>query len=165
MEYDKKTKILTISHYYNEELKDMFEDTKIIFFDYCDNDYHNYVSEFNQPITKYPKTVTHISFANSFNQPIDNLPESLIYLNFCVSVFDQPIDKLPKNLKYLGLSESFNQPVDNLPDSLTYLYFDYCFNQKVDKLPKNLFFLSFGRQTPVRLAHPKIFIIFEMSFF
>jgi hypothetical protein len=55
--------------------------------------------------------------------------------------------------------------VDNLPNTLTHLTFLGCFNKPVNNLPESLTHLTLGRQTPVRLAHPKIFIIFEMTYF
>jgi hypothetical protein len=41
------------------------------------------------------------------------------------------------------------------------LHIPHSFNEElIDNLPENLTHLIFGRQTPVRLAHPKIMNIF-----
>jgi hypothetical protein len=50
----------------------------------------------------------------------------------------------------------------DIPEETKIMIFSaYCiFNQPVDNLPKTLTLLTFGRQSPVRLAHPKIMNIF-----
>jgi hypothetical protein len=119
MEYNKETKTLTINFDFNEELKNIPKDVKIIIF----NNKHS-----------------HLSY---FNQKVDNLPQSLIHLTFGI-IFDQKVDKLPKNLTHLIFCYYFNQKVDNLPKNLTHLTFGSKFTQIIDVLPKNLKYLKLG---------------------
>jgi hypothetical protein len=81
-----------------------------------------------------------------------------------------------KETKTLTLPYNFNEKLKDIPEetekiifhnySYNYSHGYYSlFNQSVDNLPLSLTHLTFGRQTPVRLAHPKIFIIFEMTLF
>ena len=113
--YNKKTNTLTIPLNFNEELKDLPSDTKIIIFeeDYNKREY----SQFNQLVDKLPNNLTHLTFGCYFDKLVNNLP------NF---------------LKNLTFGDNFNQKVDNLPNILIYLTFGYCFNEKVDNLPNNL---------------------------
>jgi hypothetical protein len=62
--------------------------------------------------------------------------------------FDEELKDLPKETKIIIFSENLDE------DKYSY------FNQSVDNLPETLTHLTFGRQTPVRLAHPKIMNIF-----
>jgi hypothetical protein len=78
-----------------------------------------------------------------------------------------------KERKTLNIPYNFNEELKDIPEeteiiifSQTYFNDEYSqFNQPVDNLPEKITHLTFGRQTPVRLAHPKIFIIFEMTLF
>jgi hypothetical protein len=92
--YNKDTKTLTIPYSFNEEIKDIPEETEIIIFS---KNYRNKkYSKFNQ------KFLTQITFSCYFNQFVDNLPKKLTHLYF---------------------DNCFNQPVDNLLLSLTHLTF------------------------------------------
>jgi hypothetical protein len=82
---------------------------------------------------------------------------------FSVSEFNEPVDDLPENLLEITFGYRFNQSVDNLPNKLIKLTLGTYFDKPINYLPASLKYLALGRQTPVRLAHPKIFIIFEMT--
>ena len=110
MEYNKEIKTLIIHYTFNEKLKDLPEETKIIIFD---EEYPNY-SNFNQTVDKLPQNITHLTFGFRFNQKVDKLPQSITHLTFSW-VFDQTVDNLPQNLTHLTFGYDFNQKVDNLP--------------------------------------------------
>ena len=67
-----------------------------------------------------------------------------------------------KETKTLTIPYNFNRELKDIPEETEIIEICGNFNKLVDNLPKKLTHLTFGRQTPVRLAHPKIFIIFEM---
>jgi hypothetical protein len=87
--YNKDTKTLTIPYSFNEEIKDIPEETEIIIFS---KNYRNKkYSKFNQKVDNLQKFLTqitfgcyltHLYFDNCFNQPVDNLPLSLTHLTF-----------------------------------------------------------------------------------
>jgi hypothetical protein len=70
--------------------------------------------------------------------------------------------------KTLTLPFHFNKEIKDIPKETEIIIFSESrqyalyseFNKPVDNLPENLTHLTFGRQTPVRLAHPKIMNIF-----
>jgi hypothetical protein len=135
--YNKETKTLNIPDSFNEELKDIPEETEIIVFSENYTDF----SKFNQPVDNLPISLTHLTFGMYFNQPVDNLPKNLTYLKFGHS-FNQPVDNLPENLTYLEFWYDFNQPVDNLPKKITHLIFGGSFNQPVNNLPDSIHILE-----------------------
>jgi hypothetical protein len=92
MQYNIDIKTL-IPYNFNEELKDIPNDTQIIVFE---NEY----SIFNQKVDNLPKNLTQITFGFYFNQKVDYLPQNLIHLTFG-GYFNQKIDNLPKNIIYL----------------------------------------------------------------
>jgi hypothetical protein len=97
--YNKETKTLTIPYIFNEELKDIPEETETIIFT------ENYgFSVFDNSVDNLPLSLTHLTFGYWFNKPVDNLPLSLTHLTF---------------------GDRFNQPVDNLPNNLTHLTFGH----------------------------------------
>jgi hypothetical protein len=73
-----------------------------------------------------------------------------------------------KNTKTLTIPLTFNYELKEIPEGTEIIIFsqnyfknEYSkFNQPVNNLPNTLTNLTFGRQTPVRLAHPKIMNIF-----
>jgi hypothetical protein len=80
------------------------------------------------------------------------------------------IEHYNKETKTLTIPYNFNEELKDIPEETEIIIFNKNsnFNQPVNNLPKTITHLSFGRQTPVRLAHPKImniFIILEMSLF
>jgi hypothetical protein len=125
MEYNKETKTLKIHYEFNEELKNIPEDTKTIFFQY-----EHYISLFNQKVDNLPQNLTCIIFGLEFNKKVNYLPKNLTYLSFgwVIQLF----------------RSKFNQKINCLPKNLTHLTFVSKFNQKIDKLPKNLIHLTFG---------------------
>jgi hypothetical protein len=130
--YNKDTKTLTIPHTFNEELKDIPEETEIIIFNQnCDNCEY---SKFNQQVDKLPKKLTHLTFGSRFNQYVDNLPENLTHLILGFE-FNQPVDNLPKNLTHLTFGESFYQSVDNLPKNLKEIIFYSKNNINIKNIP------------------------------
>ena len=88
--YNKKTNTLTIPLNFNEELKDLPSDTKIIIFeeDYNKREY----SQFNQLVDKLPNNLTHLAFGCCFNEKVDNLPNNLKQLK----IFETPVYYLKK---------------------------------------------------------------------
>ena len=77
--YDTEKKTLKIPFYFNEELKDLPSNIKIIIFE---EDYDKIeFSKFNQPIDNLPSSVLRITFGSVFNQKI-NLPCGLRRLTF-----------------------------------------------------------------------------------
>jgi hypothetical protein len=132
MEYNKETKTLIISYDFNEELKDIPNDTEIIIFE---NEEPKY-SIFNQKVVNLPQNLTHLTFGSYFDQKVDNLPKNLTHLTIDYK-FNQKIDNLPKNLTHLTLSYNFNQKLDNLPKNLKYLKIKWYYNKKII-LPKSL---------------------------
>jgi hypothetical protein len=139
MEYNRDTKTLTIDYDFNEELKDIPNDTQIIIFKN-----KNKFSKFNKKVDNLPKSLIKIFFGGYFNQKIDYLPQSLTHLSFgyCfnrkVNNFSEYFLGLPKNLSCLTFNDWFKQKINNFPKNLTQLNFGVLFNQKIDKLPKNL---------------------------
>ena len=129
MEYNKETKTLTIYYNFNEELKDIPNDTQIIIF----RDSYKF--------DKLPKcfigllqNLTHLTLNFYFNQNYKNLPQSLTYLKFGYN-FNQKINNLtkyflgfPKNLYHLTFGIDFNQKVNDLPKNLTHLIFGHLKN-------------------------------------
>ena len=101
--YNKKTNTLTIPLNFNEELKDLPSDTKIIIFeeDYNKREY----SQFNQLVDKLPNNLTHLTFGCYFDKLVNNLPNFLKNLTFGDN-FNQKVDNLPNNLKQLKIFET-----------------------------------------------------------
>jgi hypothetical protein len=74
------------------------------------------------------------------------------------------IDYYNKNTKILTIPNTFNRKLNDIPKETEIIIFSEddswsgrsYFNQPVNNLPETLTHLTFGRQTPVRLAHPKI---------
>jgi hypothetical protein len=143
--YNNTTKTLTIPYKFNEELKDIPDDTEIIIFDEdLKNDKY---SIFNQKIKDnvLPDSLHTLSFGLSFNQKIKEnvLPESLHTLRLGY-YFNQEIKEniLPKSLHTLTFGYHFNQEIKEnvLPDSHHTLTFRDCFNQviKENVLPKSI---------------------------
>ena len=70
--------------------------------------------------------------------------------------------------KTLTLSCHFNKEIKDIPKETEIIIFSESkqyalyseFNKPVDNLPEKITNITFGRQTPVRLAHPKIMNIF-----
>ena len=133
--YDKERKTLKIPFYFNEELKNLPSNVKIIIFE---EDYDKFeFSKFNQTIGNLPLSIMRITFGSIFNQPINDLPHSLTRLTLGHH-FNQPMNNLPHSLTHLTFGMSFNQPLNNLPNYLTYLTFGISFNQEVNNLPPSL---------------------------
>ena len=101
--YNKKTNTLTIPFNFNEELKDLPLDTKIIKFE--EDFYKEENSRFNQLVDNWPNYLTHLTFGYYFDQFVDNLPENLTHLTFKYN-FSQSVDNLPLNLKQLKICET-----------------------------------------------------------
>jgi hypothetical protein len=78
--YNKETKTLTIPYIFNEELKDIPEETEIIIFNQNLVKYE--YSKFNKSVDNLPKNITHLTFGSSFNQSVNKLPETLTHLTF-----------------------------------------------------------------------------------
>jgi hypothetical protein len=124
-------------------------------------------------INALPKSLTHLSFGFYFNKKISDIPKMVLPINLTnVTLsfgpwFDTPLSNLSDKITCINFGKNFKQNIDkdNLPKNLTQLFFNKVaqFNNSLDNLPENLTHLTLGRQTPVRLAHPKIFIIFEMT--
>ena len=155
--YNKKTNTLVIYADFNDELKNLPEQTLIIIFNEQLDDIRS-CSKFNKPVDNLPNSVTDLTFGFAFNQLVDNLPNSLTHLTFGWN-FNQLVDNLPgshkcnkisnctcqsQNLTHLNFGIDFNQKIDNLPNSLTHLTFKHCFNQIVDNLPNSITHLQFG---------------------
>ena len=119
--YNFETQTLSIPWDFNDELKKLPQDLKIIIFE--EDDYKFQYSTFNKPVNNLPENLTHLTFGSKFNQQVNNFTSSLTHLTF---------------------GYGFNKPVDDLPENLTHLIFGFCFNQPVDNLPKNLTHLTFG---------------------
>jgi hypothetical protein len=132
MQYNKETKSLIISCDFNEELKDIPNDTQIIIFE---NEEPKYLM-FNQKVDNLPQNLTHLTFGFYFNQKIDNLPKNLTHLNFG-DLFLNKIDNLPKNLTHLTFKCWFNEKLCNLPKNLKLLKLGWFF-QNDFIFPKNL---------------------------
>jgi hypothetical protein len=143
--YNNITKTLTIPSDFNQELKDIPDDTEIIIFD---EDLKNKkYSKFNQEIKEnvLADSLHTIKFGFSFNQEIKEnvLPDSLHTLTFGRR-FNQEIKEnvLPDTLHTLTLGCYFNQEIKEnvLPDSLHTLTFGICFNQEIEEnvLPKSI---------------------------
>lgn len=75
--YNEKASTLTIPFNFNEELKNLPFDIKIIIFE----EYFPFwkYSNFNQRVDDLPNTLTHLTFGSYFNQKINNLPNSLTH--------------------------------------------------------------------------------------
>lgn len=144
-DYSEEPDTVRIPYNFNQELKDLPEDTlKIIFDQYFD--YHgnnNQISKFNQSVDNLPNGLIELKFGYYFNQNVDKLPNNLKKLTFGDN-FNQTVDKLPNNLNKLRFGFAFNQNVDNLPSNLNKLRFGYNFNHPVDKLPNSLTHLILG---------------------
>jgi len=139
--YDKERKTLKIPFYFNEELKNLPSNVKIIIFE---EDYDKFeFSKFNQTIGNLPLSIMRITFGSIFNQPINDLPHSLTRLTLGHH-FNQPMNNLPHSLTHLTFGMSFNQPLNNLPNYLTHLTFGMSFNQPLNNLPNYLTYLTFG---------------------
>jgi hypothetical protein len=136
MQYNKITKTLIISYDFDEELKDIPNDTEIIIFENENKD-----SRFNQKVDNLPENLTHLTFGTEFNQKVDNLPQNLIHLTFRM-YFNQKVDKLSKNLTHLILNDLFLKKINNLPKNLTHLTFRCWINEKLCNLPKNLTYIK-----------------------
>jgi hypothetical protein len=91
MEYNTDTKTLIISCDFNEELKDIPNDTQIIIF-------KNEYSIFNIKVNYLPQSLTHIIFGSLIHQKLDKLPKNLTHLTF-KDYFDNKVDNLPKKFK------------------------------------------------------------------
>jgi hypothetical protein len=78
MEYNKETKTLSIPYNFDEELKDIPEETEIIIF----LEYFINFSVFNKKINNFPQNLTQLTFGYNFNQKINNLPKNLTHLTF-----------------------------------------------------------------------------------
>ena len=102
--YNNETKTLSIPSSFNEELKDIPEETEIIIFE----EKHGTSSKFNKKINTFPKNLTHLTFGCRFNQNVDNLPAKLTYLTFGI-MFNQKIDYLPQSLIQLYFLSRFNK--------------------------------------------------------
>ena len=121
--YNNITKTLTIPYDFNEELKDIPNDTKIIIFD--ENYKNKEFSKFNQEIKEnvLPVSLHTLIFGHTFNQEIKEnvLPVSLHMLTFGWN-FDQEIKEnvLPISLHTLGFGFNFNQEIKEnvLPKSI-----------------------------------------------
>jgi hypothetical protein len=149
--YNNTTKTLTIPHDFNEKLKDIPDDTKIIIFS------QNYkkleISSFNQEIKEniLPNSLHTLTFGITFNQEIKEnvLPNGLYSLTFG-SWFMQEIKEnvLPETLHTLTFGEEYNQEIKNnvLPNSLHTLTFGNWYNQEIKEnvLPNGIHTLSFG---------------------
>jgi hypothetical protein len=126
---------LTISHNYNEELKDMFEDTKIIFFDYSDDDYHYIVSKFNQPINNLPENLTHLELIGIFTNDViipKNIDKLILSCNNCI------LQKLPEYIEKIYIEFDDFYPakiVDNLSLSLKEIFIKNEYLKKNIKIP------------------------------
>lgn len=131
--YNAETGTLTIPFDFNEELKDLACNTKIIIFD----QHFGKRSKFNKLLDNLPKKIIYLKLGDSFNQKVDNLPNSLTYLKFGWH-FNQNVDNLPNSLTHLKFGSDFSQKVDNLPYSLTHLTLGIDFDQSVDNLPNSL---------------------------
>ena len=72
--------------------------------------------EFNKPVNKLPKSLTHLRFVeySKFNQPVDNLPNSLTHLEFG-TYFNQPINIIHASLKKITIPKNYSHP---LPDNV-----------------------------------------------
>jgi hypothetical protein len=140
--YYNETKTLIIPYYFDEKLKYIPIDTKIIIFEdkKIDRIYLKY-SLFSQNVDKLPKNLTHLTLGYYFNKNIDNLPKNLTHLTLGCN-FNKKIDNLPKNLTHLTLGCYFDKNIDNLPKNLTHIIFGECYNKKVDNLPISLKKLS-----------------------
>ena len=152
MEYNKETKTLIIPYDFDEELKDLPEETEIMIFE---GESSNNYSRFNQPIIiktnfnfinyfkvdKYksilPKNLTHLTFGYSFNKKVDNLPQNITHLTFGY-VFNQIVDKLPITIKELSLHCN-NNLINNLPEHIEKLFINFYYKiKKVENLPFTL---------------------------
>jgi len=149
--YNNITKTLTIPSDFNQELKDIPDDTEIIIFD---EDFKNdKYSIFNQKIKEnvLPDSLHTIKFGFSFNQEIKEnvLPDSLHTIKFGFS-FNQEIKEnvLPDSLQTLTFGRRFNKEIKEnvLPDTLHTLTLGCYFNQEIKEnvLPDSLHTLTFG---------------------
>jgi hypothetical protein len=146
--YNNITKTLTIPSEFNEDLKDIPNDTEIIIF----NEYYGY-SKFNQEIKDniLPDSLHTLTFGWCFNQEIKEnvFPNSLHTLSIGYD-FNQDIKEnvLPNSLHTITFGVWFNQEIKEnvLPDSLHTLTFGCNFNQEIKEnvLPDSLHTLSFG---------------------
>ena len=137
MEYNKKTKTLTIPYYFDEELKNIPEETEIIIFNqnYNKNEY----SKFNQLVDNLPKNITHLTFGCYFNESINKLPKKLTHLKFGWNFENNII--IPQTVKELSLTCN-NNLINNIPNFIEklyiYFYYDKSYNKKVENLPFTL---------------------------
>ena len=134
--YNVETKTLTLPHNFDEELKDLSSNTKIIIFE--DDTIGPFYSIFNKSVDNLPNSITNLTFGRYFNQLVDATRKNFIFTGAPKNnvVFDG--DNLPKNLTHLIFGFNFSQSVDNLPENLIHLRFGYKFNQKIDNLPLNI---------------------------
>ena len=140
--YNNITKTLTIPYNFNEELKDIPDDTEIIIFD--EDRKNNKYSKFNQKIKEnvLPDSLHTLSFGWDFNQEIKEnvLPGNLNTLTFDFH-FNQKIKEnvLPKSIKKIGLWSHCNL-INNLPLQLeeVYIQFYHNYDKEITNLPITL---------------------------
>jgi hypothetical protein len=142
--YNNITKTLTIPYEFNEELKDIPDDTEIIIFDE-DTKYYKY-SKFNQEIKEnvLPNNLHTLTFGWFFNQKIKEnvLPGNLHTLTFSWE-FNQVIKEnaLSKSIKQIGLYSHCNL-INNLPLGLEEVCIKFSwfrtYNKEVNNLPMTL---------------------------
>ena len=134
--YNVETKTLTLPHNFDEELKDLSSNTKIIIFE--DDTIGPFYSIFNKSVDNLPNSITNLTFGRYFNQLVDATRKNKIFTGAPKNniVFDG--DNLPNSLTHLTFGFSFNKSVDNLPNSITHLKFGWNFNQQVNNLPMNI---------------------------
>jgi hypothetical protein len=138
-------KTLRLSNFFDKELKDIPDDTKIIIFE----EYSNFNQEIKENIL--PINLHTLIFGNYFNKKIKEnvLPINLHTLNFGWN-FNQEIKEnvLPINLHTLTFGWNFNQIIKEnvLPNNLHTLIFGNHYNQEIKEnvLPINLHILKLG---------------------
>jgi hypothetical protein len=80
---------------------------------------------FNNKITSFPNTLTHIIFEGD-------------------SHFTKNLPRLPPRLMHLELGSQYNKPILYLPSTLLYLDLGFHFNKRLPPLPKNLEYFYTG---------------------
>ena len=120
--YNNITKTLTIHCEFNEELKDIPDDTEIIIFD--EDRKNNKYSKFNQKIKEnvLPDSLHTLTFGHYFNQEIKE-------------------NVLPKSIKKISLYSHCNL-INNLPLQIEEVYINFSYhytnNKEVNNLPITL---------------------------
>ena len=111
--YNVETKTLTLPHNFDEELKDLSSNTKIIIFE--DDTIGPFYSIFNKSVDNLPNSITNLTFGRYFNQLVDATRKNKIFTGAPKNniVFDG--DNLPASLTHLIFGNSFNYKVYNLP--------------------------------------------------